>query len=373
MSRPRRRPIAVLIGTRPEAIKLAPVIRALAAAGRAPEVYATGQHDELLRPTLRDLGIAPIVNLSLMRAGQSLGRLSGQVVERVQALLKKRRPSLLIVQGDTTSVAMSALAAFYENVPVAHVEAGLRSGVARNPFPEDMNRRLVACLASQHFAPTERARTNLLKEGLPAERVHVVGNTVIDALLYARSHLVGRLPKDTLAKPPGERRILVTAHRRESFGPDLDALFDGLRRAATAIPNVRVVLPVHANPNVSRAVRARLAKARNVSLLKPLPYLQFVRLLSSADLVVTDSGGVLEEATALGIPVLIVRRATERAEAVEAGVAELVPPEATAVFQRIEALLTDADLYRKRARASNVFGDGRAAERIVEVLLKTGG
>jgi UDP-N-acetylglucosamine 2-epimerase (non-hydrolysing) len=367
----RRAPsIAVLIGTRPEAVKLAPVIRALHAVGHAPEVYSTGQHDELLRPTLRDLGIKPVVNLSLMKAGQSLGRLSGQVVEGVQALLRKRRPSLLIVQGDTTSVAMSSLAAFYEDIPVAHVEAGLRSGIPRNPFPEDMNRRLVACLAARHFAPTERARTNLLSEGVPAERVHVVGNTVVDALLFARSHLLGRLPKDALAKQAGEKRILVTAHRRESFGPDMEALFEGLRRAATELKNVRVVLPVHANPNVRRAARARLAKVKNVSLLKPLPYLQFVRLLTSADIVVTDSGGVLEEATALGIPVLIVRRATERGEAVDAGVAELVPPEAETVFRRIRALLTDAALYRARARASTVFGDGRAAERIVEILLK---
>lgn len=365
----------MLIGTRPEAIKLMPVIRALEAAGRAPEIYITGQHDELLRPTLRDLAIKPTLNLALLERGQPLGRLSARVVEGVQRLLRRRRPSLLIVQGDTTSVAMGALAAFYEDVPVAHVEAGLRSGVARNPFPEDMNRRLVACLASFHFAPTDKARANLLAEGVPGERVHVVGNTVIDALFHARSHLLPRPPPDaTLEKRAGQKLILVTAHRRESFGPDLAALFGGLRRvAAEGGPNVRIVFPVHLNPNVRSAARSILGGVRNVQLLPPLPYLRFVRLLLSADLVVTDSGGVLEEATTLGIPTLIVRRTTERNEAIEAGVAELVPPDAEQVFRRVSLLLTDAQAYRARARPSTVFGDGRAAERIVQVLLNQDG
>jgi UDP-N-acetylglucosamine 2-epimerase (non-hydrolysing) len=366
------RPIAILIGTRPEAIKLLPVIRAFETAGVRPDVYVTGQHDELLRPTLRELGIEPKVDLALLQRGQSLGRLSGRVVEQVQRLLHERRPRLLVVQGDTTSVAMSALAAFYEDIPVAHVEAGLRSGVPRNPFPEDMNRRIVACLASHHFAPTDRARANLLAEGIAKKSVHVVGNTVIDALLFARSKLLAKLPKDPLPKKQGEKRVLVTAHRRESFGPDLVQLFRGLRRAATEIgPHVRVVFPMHLNPNVRAASRrARLAGAPNVVLLKPLSYLAFVRLLSSADVVVTDSGGVLEEATALGIPVLIARRATERGEAVGAGVAVLVPPEADAVFDNVKRLLTHAAAYRAQAKPSTVFGDGKAAERIVRVLLR---
>lgn len=366
-----RRPIAVLIGTRPEAIKLMPVIRALEKAGCSPEIYVTGQHDELLRPTLRDLAITPTVDLALLERGQPLGRLSARIVEAVQRLLRRRRPSLLIVQGDTTSAAMGALAAFYEDVPVAHVEAGLRSGVARNPFPEEMNRRLVACLATVHFAPTDRARASLLAEGVPGERIHVVGNTVIDALFYARSHLLARLPLDArLHKRPGEKLILVTAHRRESFGPDLLALFGGLRRIASKSgPKLRIVFPVHLNPNVRKAARKVLGGVENVELLPPLPYLRFVRLLLSADIVVTDSGGVLEEATALGIPTLIVRRTTERGEAIEAGVAELVPPDAEQVFRRVSRLLTDAKAYRARARPSTVFGDGRAAERIAQVLL----
>jgi UDP-N-acetylglucosamine 2-epimerase (non-hydrolysing) len=365
----------VLIGTRPEAIKLMPVIRALEAAGRPPQVYVTGQHDELLGPTLRDLAIKPTVNLALLERGQPLGRLSARVVEGVQRLLRRRRPSLLIVQGDTTSVAMGALAGFYEDVPVAHVEAGLRSGMARNPFPEDMNRRLVACLASVHFAPTEKARANLLAEGVPGERVHVVGNTVIDALFYARSHLLARLAPDaSLEKRAGEKLILVTAHRRESFGPDLLALFRGLRRIASQSgSSVRIVFPVHLNPNVRSAARAILARVKNVLLLPPLPYLRFVRLLVSADVVVTDSGGVLEEASTLGIPTLIVRRTTERREAIEAGVAELVPPDAEQVFRRVTLLLTDAKAYRARARPTTVFGDGRAGERIVRLLLNPTG
>jgi UDP-N-acetylglucosamine 2-epimerase (non-hydrolysing) len=348
-----------------------PVIRALEAAGRPPEIYVTGQHDQLLRPTLRDLAIEPTANLALLAPGQSLGRLSARVVEGVERLLQKRRPSLLIVQGDTTSAAMGALAAFYQDVPVAHVEAGLRSGVPRNPFPEDMNRRLVACLARHHFAPTETARANLLAEGVPGERIHVVGNTVIDALLHARSTLIGRLPPDpSVEKGADEKLILVTAHRRESFGPDLEALFQGLRRVALrGGAGVRIVFPVHLNPNVRSAARRLLRGIANVQLIAPLPYLRFIRLLIGADLVVTDSGGVLEEATTLGIPTLIVRRTTERGEAIEAGVAELVPPDAEQVFRRASLLLSDAKAYRARAKPSTVFGDGRAAERIVQVLL----
>ena len=361
----------MLIGTRPEAIKLMPVIRALEAGGNAPEVYVTGQHDELLWPTLRDLAITATAKLRLLEAGQSLGRLSARLVEGVQRLLQKRRPSLLIVQGDTTSAAMGALAAFYEDVPVAHVEAGLRTGVARNPFPEEMNRRLLACLATLHFAPTERARSNLLAEGVAPGRVHVVGNTVIDALFYARSHLIERIAADArIEKRPGEKLILLTAHRRESFGRDLLALFGGIRRVASrSAGKVRIVFPVHLNPNVRSAARSILAGAAHVQLLRPLPYLRFVRLLLGVDLVVTDSGGVLEEASALGIPTLIVRRTTERGEAIEAGVAELVPPDAEQVFRRVSRLLTDAAAYRARARPTTAFGDGRAAERIVRVLL----
>jgi UDP-N-acetylglucosamine 2-epimerase (non-hydrolysing) len=374
--KPRRRsrgdpgPIAVLIGTRPEAIKLMPVIRALEEAGRRPEVYLTGQHDALLRPILADLRITPTADLKLLQPGQSLGHLAGRIVEGVERLLHERRPSVLLVQGDTTSVAMGALAGFYEDVPVAHVEAGLRSGAARNPFPEEMNRRLAGRLATLHFAPTVRARANLLAEGVDAERIHVVGNTVIDALFYARAHLIGQVaPDPSIEKREGERLVLVTAHRRESFGPDLRALFEGVRRVAShGSPRLRVVFPVHLNPNVQSAARAVLAGSDNVQLLRPLSYLRFVRVLVGADLVITDSGGVLEEASALGIPTLVVRRTTERGEAMEAGVAELVPPEAQAVFTRAIRLLIDPRAYRARARPTAVFGDGHAAERIVEVL-----
>jgi UDP-N-acetylglucosamine 2-epimerase (non-hydrolysing) len=367
-SKKRTHPIGVLIGTRPEAIKLMPVVRALEAAGHPPEIYLTGQHDELLRPILVDLRLRPTLDLALLTPGQSLARLSARLIEGVEKVLRQRRPSLLVVQGDTSSVAMGALAGFYEDVPVAHVEAGLRSGAARNPFPEEMNRRLAACLAALHFAPTETARRNLLAEGVPRGRIHVVGNTVVDALFQA---LESGKPKPRLLKRGGEKLILVTAHRRESFGADLEALFAGLRRiAARGGSGVRVVFPVHLNPNVQAVARARLSGLENVELLPPLPYLRFVRALAGAHLVITDSGGVLEEATSLGIPTLVVRRTTERGEAMRAGVAELVRPDPREIFARAMRLLTSAKAYRARARPKAVFGDGRAAKRIVRVLLK---
>jgi UDP-N-acetylglucosamine 2-epimerase len=243
----------------------------------------------------------------------------------------------------------------------------------RNPFPEEMNRRLAACLATLHFAPTAKARANLLAEGVPRERIHVVGNTVIDALFYARDHLIDRIAPDaSVEKREGEKLVLVTAHRRESFGPDLRALFEGIRRVASYRRlKLRVVFPVHLNPNVQAAARAILTGLDNVQLLPPLSYLRFVRVLISADLIITDSGGVLEKASALGIPALVVRRTTERGEAMEAGVAELVRPAARAVFTRAVRLLTDARAYRARARPTAVFGDGHAARRIVDVLRKS--
>lgn len=364
--------IAVAIGTRPEAIKLMPVVRALEAAGAPPTVFLTGQHQELLDATLEELEIVPDEDLDLMEPDQSLGDLSARVLVGMQDLLRRRRPRALVVQGDTTSVAMAALAGFYEDVSVAHVEAGLRTGVRRNPFPEEMNRRLAACLADLHFAPTPRARENLLEENVAGDRIHVVGNTVIDALFHARDHLLPALPADPELDGilrSGRKLVLVTAHRRESFGPDLRSVCTGIRRVAERFGDaLEVVFPVHLNPNVQAAVQDVLPRVPNVRLLPPLSYLRFARLLMAATLVITDSGGVQEEASALGIPILVVRRTTERPEAVEAGVAELTGPEADRISGAAQRLLTDEGAYRARAVPTQVFGDGRAAERIVRVL-----
>jgi UDP-N-acetylglucosamine 2-epimerase len=259
-------------------------------------------------------------------------------------------------------------------VGVAHVEAGLRTGDKRNPFPEEANRRLVACVADLHFAPTPRARENLLREGVGEDAVHLVGNTVIDALFHARDHGVARLPANAAldaipAKP--RRLVLVTAHRRESFGPDLRAITLGLRRLAETLKGeIEIVYPVHLNPQVDGPVREALGGVPNVHLMPPLGYLRFVQLLSRAALVITDSGGVQEEAAALGIPLLVARRTSERLEAVEAGVAELVGPDADRIVASATRLLRDPEAYARRARPTSAFGDGRAGARIADVLLR---
>jgi len=367
--------VAVLIGTRPEAIKLMPVVRALERAGAAPAVYVTGQHRELLAPILADLALVPAEDLGVMQPNQALADLSARLLSAVQALLRRRRPGTLVVQGDTTSVAMGALAAFYEDVRVAHVEAGLRTGSRRNPFPEEMNRRLVGSIADLHFAPTPRARENLLAENVPAESIHLVGNTVVDALFHARDHLVPRLPRDSTTEPllrSPQPLVLVTAHRRESFGPDLLAVAEGLKRLASAFAGrIVIVYPVHLNPNVDAVMRSALAGVPGIHLTPPLSYLRFVQLLLRARLVVTDSGGVQEEAAALGVPFLCARRTSERMEAVEAGVGELVGPDADALFAAAARLLQDESAHARRATPTTVFGDGKAGERIARVLLGT--
>lgn len=366
-------PVAVLLGTRPEAIKLAPVVRALAAAGAAPRVLVTGQHDQMLRPVLEDLGLVADENLQVMAQDQGLADLSARLLAEVDAALVRARPATIVVQGDTTSAAMGALAAFYRGVRIAHVEAGLRTGAARNPFPEEMNRRLLGQLADLHFAPTARARDALLREGVAADRVHLVGNTVVDALHDARARLLPRLPPDPDLDGLGRERrlVLVTAHRRESFGEDLRAIAEAVRRIARAFAgDVEIAYPVHLNPNVDGPVRALLGGEPGVRLLAPLPYLRFLDLLVRATLVITDSGGVQEEATALGKPFLVVRRTSERLEAIDAGVGELVGTDAAVIAAAAARLLSDAALYARRAAPSDVFGDGRAGERIAEVLLR---
>jgi UDP-N-acetylglucosamine 2-epimerase (non-hydrolysing) len=369
------RNVTVTIGTRPEAIKLMPVLRAFHRAGVRPEVIVTGQHDELLRPIFSELEIHPSENLEVMSADQSLAELSARVLGGMQRVLRRNRTEILVVQGDTTSAAMSALAGFYEGVEVAHVEAGLRTGSRRNPFPEEVNRRLVACLADVHFAPTATARDNLLREGIHPNSVHLVGNTVVDALRFCRDHLLNALPPDSdILRMLAERKeiVVVTAHRRESFGHDLAAICEGVRRLAEEFRNrLEIIVPVHPNPSVRGPVHAALSGIPDVRLVLPLSYLSFLRLLTCSKLVITDSGGVQEEAATLGIPVLVTRRTCERLEAVEAGVSELVGPDAERIHGAARRLLLDANAYKARAVGTDAFGDGKAAERIVRILLQT--
>lgn len=356
---------AVLIGTRPEAIKLAPVIRALRAAGTDVRVIASGQHREMVADLLPALDATADVDLGVMRAAQTLPSLTALILEAVTVDLQAHRPHVLIVQGDTTTAFAGALAAFYHGIPVAHVEAGLRSGSLVDPFPEEANRQLVSRIATWHFAPTKGAQQALLAEGVAPDTVAVTGNTVIDNLRWVLDQGLGTSAFDPACS---RRRVLVTMHRRENHG-------DTMARLATAIGRLAyrhdldVVFPVHLNPAVRGTVLPVLGGHPNVRLIDPMPYFDFSATLLSADLVLTDSGGVQEEAPTFGKPLLVLRRTTERPEAIAAGCAQLVGTDPHDVELATDALLTDPELYRRMSTASNPFGDGRAAERIVERLV----
>lgn len=366
-----RAEVAVVVGTRPEAIKLAPLVRALAEErGLAPVLVSTGQHRQMLDQALGVFGLSPDVELGVMTAGQTLEDVTSRALEGMRVFLRERRPAWVVVQGDTTTAFAAALAAFYARIPVAHVEAGLRSGNRASPFPEEVNRRLVDQLSDELYAPTATARELLLREGFEPSRVHVTGNTVVDALLWTRQVLRTRnvaLP----GVPPrveGERVVLVTAHRRESFGPGVEAICRALVRIARDAPDVRIVYPVHLNPNVDGPVRRILGAEPRISLLPPLDYLGFVALLDRAHLVLTDSGGVQEEAPTFGKPILVMREVTERPEGLVAGVAKLVGTDEEQIAGEALRLLRDPEAYRAMAAGTNPYGDGHAAERIARRL-----
>jgi UDP-N-acetylglucosamine 2-epimerase (non-hydrolysing) len=353
--------VAVIFGTRPELIKLAPVIREMPA---KPLIINTGQHRELLDPLLRRLDIKPDLNLDVMRDNQPLSGLTARLAEGLGETLRKHRPDVVIVQGDTTTALCGALAAFYERIPVAHVEAGLRSGVPHDPFPEELNRRLVTGLARWHFAPTPRAAAALRREGVADEHVQITGNTVIDNLFWVLDHGSGRC-----AFASGKRRILVTLHRRENQGRRMRAIGAMLARLAKERGDVEIVLPLHRSPAVRGALLPALDGVEGVTLTEALDYPDFTATLACCDLVVTDSGGVQEEAPSLGKPVIVARETTERPEAIEAGAAVLAGTSASDLHEMITTLLDDQDTYARMASVVNPFGDGRAARRISDRLL----
>jgi UDP-N-acetylglucosamine 2-epimerase (non-hydrolysing) len=363
--------VVTFVGTRPEVIKLAPVIGALDARPHLFEqtVVATGQHREMLEQTLAAFGVEPDVNLELMQPDQRLDEFAARALTSVGALLDELQPEVALVQGDTTTVMMTSLAAFYRGIPLGHVEAGLRSHSPRSPFPEELNRRVAALAATHHFAPTPRARENLLREGVSAESIHVTGNTVVDALLTLR------LP-DAFADPRlreidfdnGCRTVLVTAHRRESHGEPLQRIFRSLRTLVDRFDDVQFVFPVHLNPRVRRDAYAELDGAPRVHLVEPLPYPELMLALSRSDFVMTDSGGIQEEAPSWRKPVLVLREVTERPELIEAGMGELVGTETDAVVAAASRLLTDGDEMRAMCSGENPFGDGRSGERIADIL-----
>lgn len=349
---------------------MAPVIHELVRHPKEfePVVLVTAQHRRMLDQVLRVFDIKPDYDLNLMKPGQSLSDVTAGVLHGVERVLRRVRPDMVIVQGDTTSAFVAALAAFYQQVSVGHVEAGLRTGDKYSPYPEEMNRRLVGGIADIHFAPTLGARQNLISEGVPRGRIHVTGNTVVDALKTIRRRRdEWRVPVlDDIALR--QRVILVTAHRRESFGPGFERICRALKTLVAGNPDIDIVYPVHLNPNVSKPVRALLRGLPRMHLIEPLEYLPFVRLLERSYLILTDSGGIQEEAPALGKPVLVMRDATERPEAVEAGTAKLVGTDTETIVLAAERLLRSSSAYSKMSRARNPFGDGRASARIVRVL-----
>jgi UDP-N-acetylglucosamine 2-epimerase (non-hydrolysing) len=369
-SAPLRR-VLVVFGTRPEAIKLCPLVSALrnhprCSAAVETLVCVTAQHRQMLDQVLDAFGITPDYDLNLMQPGQTLTALSARLLMGLEPVFTEVRPALAIVQGDTTSTLCGALSAFYNRVPVAHVEAGLRTFDLAAPFPEEMNRVVTGRLADLHFAATDWARDNLVREGVSADRVQVTGNTGIDAVLGIRDALVdGRVSPPPLPITGNKKLIVVTAHRRESFGPPIVEVCRAIAELADR-DDVEIIWPVHPNPNVQSAVDATLRARSNVLLMEPLDYLSFVDLMRQAYLLITDSGGVQEEGPSLGKPILVLREQTERPEAVSAGTVKLVGTDRQAIVREATRLIEDRAEYDRMSRLHNPYGDGKASERIAE-------
>ncbi|ANT64131.1 UDP-N-acetylglucosamine 2-epimerase [Prosthecochloris sp. CIB 2401] len=359
--------ILCIVGTRPEAIKMAPVILALKKTHWADvRVLATAQHRQMLDQVLNYFDIKADIDLDIMRPNQALTTLTARLLLKLDGVLVGEKPDAVIVQGDTTTVMSAALAAFYHQIPVGHVEAGLRTGDIRNPFPEEANRVITGKLAQWHFAPTEEARQNLLKEHLPNQDIIVTGNTVIDALLMTASMDL----ELGVECDPEKRLVLVTLHRRENFGEPFRSICKALQRLALDNPTVQFLYPVHPNPNVKDVAYEFLGSVSNFILCDPLDYAPFVAAMKEAYMILTDSGGVQEEAPALAKPVLVFREETERPEAVAEGVVKLVGSNYERIIKEVQLLLDDAGAYRKMARGVSPYGDGEAADRIVRTLQK---
>ncbi len=366
--------ILVVFGTRPEAIKMAPVVHALAKYPEKAEIRVciTAQHREMLDQVLRFFAIAPHYDLNLMRPGQQLGQLTANVLSGMQPVLDDFRPDIVLVHGDTTTSVAAALAAFYARATVAHVEAGLRTQDKLSPYPEELNRQLTSRIADLHFAPTEQARLNLLQEHIPAGTVIVTGNTVVDALHMAiralRTYRDSEINSLEQQIDPRRRLLLVTAHRRENFGKGFTQICEALRHLALH-EEIQIVFPVHLNPQVQQPVYSLLKGLPNVHLVAPLGYPAFTWLMQRSYLVITDSGGVQEEAPGLGKPVLVMRDTSERPEAIAAGTVKLVGTSRERIITEATRLLDDPGAYGQMARAHNPYGDGQSAGRIAEVVL----
>ena len=372
--------IMLVFGTRPEAIKMIPLWMELAKRSERFKitVCVTGQHREMLRQVLTAFNLRPDLDLDLMQPGQDLSMITSNVLQKMRDTLARDRYDLVVVQGDTTTAFAAGLAAFYQQVPVAHVEAGLRTHDLRAPFPEELNRQLVSRLAQMHFAPTSEARSNLLAEGISSNAIYVTGNTVIDALLEvsaridASADLAERLHVGVASggyrANTGRRMVLVTGHRRENFGDSFIQICLALRELSIARPEIDFVYPLHLNPNVRTPVNQHLRDVRNIYLIEPLDYLQFVYLLKQCSLVLTDSGGIQEEAPSLGKPVLVMRSSTERPEGVAAGTVKLVGANRNTIVEAVKQLLDDPVEYAAMSRAHNPYGDGTASRKIADAI-----
>ena len=368
--------ILLVFGTRPEAIKMSPLVKTLQAhAAFEVKVCVTAQHRHMLDQVLQLFDIQPDFDLNLMRPGQDLSDITSGVLLGLKPVLAQWRPDAVLVHGDTSTTFAASLAAFYQRIPVGHVEAGLRTGNLYSPWPEEANRKLTSVLAQWHFAPTATSRSNLLLEGVPSSAIHVTGNTVIDALLQVREKIVNspqlrqQFDQDFSFLDPRKRLVLVTGHRRENFGDGFERICQALARIAKNHANVQVVYPVHLNPQVQEPVRRLLGDIGNIHLVEPLDYLPFVYLMDKSTLILTDSGGIQEEAPSLGKPVLVMRDTTERPEAVEAGTVKLVGTDVEKIATEASTLLTDAQAYQTMAFAHNPYGDGQACQRIAQALL----
>lgn len=368
--------VLTVFGTRPEAIKMAPLVKRLeATSGIESRVCVTAQHRQMLDQVLELFEIRPDHDLNVMRPGQDLYSITSEILQSIRRVYEAERPDVVLVHGDTTTTFAATLAAFYQRIPVGHVEAGLRTGNLYSPWPEEANRKLTGALARMHFAPTPTSRDNLLRENVPAGNVVVTGNTVIDALLAVRAKLESSrgLSAELAARfpflRPNARLLLITGHRRENFGDGFERICEAIATLARRYPDMDLLYPVHLNPNVQEPVNRLLSGIANVHLIEPLDYLPFVYLMTRATVILTDSGGVQEEAPSLGKPVLVMRDTTERPEAVEAGTVRLVGTDVAKIVDGVSLLLDERAEYERMSFAHNPYGDGRACERIVDALL----
>jgi len=364
-----------VFGTRPEAIKMAPLVKALGADERfESRLCVTGQHREMLDQVLSLFELTPDHDLDIMKPGQDLTSVTCAILEGLRGVLEAEKPDIVLVHGDTATTFAASLAAYYQQIPVGHVEAGLRTGNIYSPWPEEANRKLTGVLASIHFAPTTTSRDNLFREGVAGEKVIVTGNTVIDALLdvvsklEATSELQNHMAKEFAFLRPDSQLVLITGHRRESFGGGFERICEAIARVAKANPEVDLLYPVHLNPNVREPVHRLLDNLDNIHLIEPTDYLPFVYLMNRSSVILTDSGGIQEEAPSLGKPVLVMRETTERPEAVEAGTVRLVGTEVDRISGELDKLLNDKAAYEAMSFAHNPYGDGSACERILTAL-----